>query len=617
MADVNSPLEISDLDFDQIKTNLKKFLKTTNDFKDYDFEGSNLSTLIDLLAYNTFYNSYYLNMVGNEMFLDTAVLRESLISKSKELNYIPQSATSAAAIVNLLVEYDGTGTQPSQFNIPEKTKFTASVDSKTYTFTTDKAYTAFQVGSTNHYSVDNVRLLEGEPLEFTFDAHDSSSPQRYVIPNDNVDITTIKVFVQKSASNLTKNEYTKKENLFELTSTSEVFFLQAFTGSQYEIIFGDGIFGKKLETGNIVSIDYRATDGDEPNSASGFTFADSLSQIQSITATTVSNASGGSFEETNESIRFKAPRHFATQFRAVTAADYKSLIEQSHPSFRSVRVFGGEEATPPEYGKVFIAIRPGETDTLTEVEKDQIISFLSDKKVVSVTPEVVDPDYVFLDFNYIVNYDPDKTPKSPGEIEEDIRQEIITFGENNLGKFGATLRASKFASQIDETNEAILGSTGTFNVAKRIKPLSDRPQSFQIKFNNAIRRFDSSTERREGYNPSVFSTQFNTRFPANGTGTVTPAFIQDDGTGVLYVYNNSSLSGRGQNILQSNAGTVDYITGEVNIQNVWFVDFPLETGLEIRAFLQEFDVRPKGNQILLVDEAGLEVTAVQERTASV
>ena len=616
MADVNSPLEISDLDFDQIKTNLKKFLKTTTDFQDYDFEGSNLSVLIDLLAYNTFYNSYYLNMVGNEMFMDTAVLRESLISKSKELNYVPQSATSAAAVVNLLVEYDGSGIQPSLFTIPENTKFTASVDSKTYTFTTDKAYTAFQVGSTAHYTVDNVRLLEGEPLEFTYDAHDSSAPQKYVIPNDNVDITKIKVFVQKSASNLTKTNYTRAENLFDLTPTSEVFFLQAFTGSQYEIIFGDGVFGKKLETGNIVSIEYCATDGDEPNSASAFTFADSLPQIESITATTVSNAAGGSFEETNESIRFRAPRHYATQFRAVTAADYKSLIEQSHPTFRSVRVYGGEEATPPEYGKVFIAVRPGETDELAEIEKDQVISFLSDKKVVSVTPEVVNPDYIFLDFNYIVNYDPDKTPKSAGEIEADIRQEIITFGENNLGKFGASLRASKFASQIDNTNAAILGSTGTFNVAKRIKPLNNRPQSFKIQFNNAIRRFDAATERREGYNPSVFSTQFNVRFPANAQGESTPAFLQDDGTGILYVYTNSNL-GRGQTILQSNAGTVDYATGEINIQSVWFVDYPLETGLEIRAFLQEFDVRPVGNQILLVDEAGLEVTAVPERTASV
>jgi len=616
MADVNSPLDITNLDFDQIKTNLKSFLKNTSEFSDYDFEGSNLSTLIDLLAYNTYYNSYYLNMVGNEMFLDTAVLRESLLSKTKELNYIPQSAIAAAATVNLLIEYDGSGTQPNIITIPRNTKFSATVDGKTYSFNTETSYAAFRVGSTAHYSVDNVRLVEGEALSFVYDAHNSSSPQKYVIPNDNVDINRLQVFVQKSGSSLDRTVYNKADNLFGLDPTSLVYFIQPFVGNQYEVVFGDGVFGKSLETGNIVSIDYCATDGDNVNGADSFTFADSIPQVASITATTVTKADGGSFEETTESIRFRAPRHYATQFRAVTAADYKSLIEQSHPQFRSVRVYGGEESTPPEYGKVFIAIRPGQTETLAETEKNQVLSFLSDKKVVSVTPEVIDPEYIYLDFNYVVNYDPKLTSKTAGELEETIRQEIISFGQNNLGTFGSSLRASKFAAQIDNVDRSILGSTGTFNVAKRITPLNNIQQSFNLKFSNPIRAFDSGHERHAGHSPSVFSTQFNVRYPANAQGSVIPAFIQDDGNGVLYVYTNSNL-GSGQTILQSNAGTVDYVTGEVNIQNVWFVDYPLETGLEIRAFLQSFDVTPFGNQILLVDEAGLEVTAIPEKTASV
>lgn len=610
MADVNSPLEIAELDFDQIKTNLKNFLKTTNEFSDYDFEGSNLATVIDLLAYNTYYNSYYLNMVGNEMFLDTAVLRESLLSKTKELNYVPQSAVAASATVNLLVEYDGTGTQPTLIVIPRNTKFTATVDGKTYSFVTPTSYTAFQVGSTAHYSVDNVQLVEGEALTFTYDAHDVTNPTKYVIPNDNVDINQLRVFVQTSGSSLTKDVYNKADNLFGLTSTSKNFFLQPFTGNQYEIVFGDGVFGKALETGNIVSIEYCATDGDEPNGASSFTYAGSISQVESITATTVSNASGGSFEETLESIRFRAPRHYATQFRAVTAADYKSLIEQSHPQLRSVRVYGGEEANPPEYGKVFIAVRPGETETLNEVERAQIISFLSDKKVVSITPEVIDPDYIYLDFQYVVNYDPAKTSKTAGEIEDAVRQKIITFGENNLGKFGQSLRASKFATEIDKTESAILSSTGTFNLAKRIVPLNNQQQSFSFTFANPLRILESRNQ------PTVFSDQFNVRFPANAQGASTPAFIQDDGAGKLFVYTNSR-EGAGQTVLQADAGTVDYITGEVKINNVWFVDYQESYGVEIKAFTQSFDVKPVDNQILLVDETDLEVTAVPERVASV
>lgn len=610
MADVNSPLEIAELDFDQIKTNLKNFLKTTNEFSDYDFEGSNLATLIDLLAYNTYYNSYYLNMVGNEMFLDTAVLRESLLSKTKELNYVPQSAVAASATVNLLVEYDGTGTQPALIVIPRNTKFTATVDGKTYSFNTPTSYTAFQVGSTAHYSVDNVQLIEGEALTFTYDAHDVTNPTKYVVPNDNVDINQLKVFVQTSGSSLTKDVYNKADNLFGLTSTSKNFFLQPFTGNQYEIVFGDGVFGKALETGNIVSIEYCATDGDEPNGASTFTYAGSISQVESITATTVSNASGGSFEETLESIRFRAPRHYATQFRAVTAADYKSLIEQSHPQLRSVRVFGGEEANPPQYGKVFIAVRPGETETLNEVERAAIVSFLSDKKVVSITPEVIDPDYIYLDFQYEVNYDPAKTSKTASEIEDAVRQKIITFGENNLGKFGQSLRASKFATEIDSTESAILSSTGTFNLAKRIVPLNDKPQSFAFTFANPLRILESRNQ------PTIFSDQFNIRFPANAQGKSTAAFIQDDGAGKLFVYTNAR-EGAGQVILQADAGTVDYITGEVKINNVWFVDYQESYGVEIKAFTQSFDVRPFDNQILLVDERNLQVTAIPERVASV
>lgn len=613
MADANNPLKITDLDFDSIKKNLKDFLKTTGSFKDYDFEGSNLSTLIDVLAYNTYYNGYYLNMIGNEMFMDTAVLRESVLSRAKELNYVPQSAIAAVATVDLLVEYDGTGTQPAIINLPTGTTFSAKVGEQTYTFATLQGYTAFQLGSSAHYQVKNVELAEGEILSYTFPAHNSTNPQRYVIPNDNVDVNQLKVFVQTSSADVTRKQYLKADNLFGLDQYSERYFLQGFIGNQYEVVFGDDTFGRKLQNGNIVIVEYCATDGDRANGAREFTYTGSkdgpIPQVETITATIVTGgeAAGGKFEESVDSIRFRSPRHYATQFRAVTAADFKSLIEQSHPTFRSVRVYGGEDAQPPQFGKVFIAIRPGNSETLSDVEKAQVIAFLADKKVLTITPEVISPDYTYLAFQYIVNYDPDKTPRSAADIEKLVFDEIVQFGENNLGKFGSTLRASKFAAQVDAVDEAILGSAGGFNLVKRFTPKFNADQSFRFNMNNAIRTTDSR-------NPSVYANGFRVRFPSNKNGNIYDAFLKDDGQGRLYIYTPAQSGvGSREQIIIPDAGSVDYATGEIVINNVWFYDYDSFPGyISLNVVLQDFDVTPQNNQILLVDPLDVKVNAIPE-----
>ncbi len=584
-------LNITELDFDSIKTNLKNFLKTTSEFKDYDFEGSNLSTLMDILAYNTYYNGYYLNMVGNEMFLDSALLRESILSRAKELNYLPQSALAAKAFVNLSIT-SSASPAPATVTIPKGTVFTSEVGDTTYTFATIKAFTALPTDGT--YVATNVELFEGELLSYTFEAHNENTPQRYVIPNDNVDINNLAITVQTSASDNTTTVYTKEDTLFNLTTTSTSYFIQPFAGNQYEIIFGDGNFGKKLETGNIVTVQYCATDGDRANGADDFTYVSGIADVSAVTVTTVSEAAGGAFEESLASIRFKAPRHFATQYRAVTSNDFKTIIETQFPTFKSVKAFGGEELDPPKYGKVEIAIRPETGEVLTDVRKEEVIAYLKNRSVLSIEPEIVDPNYIYLNLIYQLTYDPDKTTKSAGDLAELAKDEILDFGETNLGKFNSALRASKLAAQVDALDKSIIGSGGSFSLQKRLVPSLNVDQSFNIQLNNAIQSPDGTE--------AVFSSGI--------TFSGESAFIKDDGLGLLVIY-NTNPDGT-ENILNPNVGTVNYLTGEILINRLSISNYS-GSFLKISAKPAIFDVVPKNDQILLIESSDVIVTAVPEQ----
>lgn len=596
-----SNLNITELDFDQIKTNLKNYLSTTSEFRDYDFEGSNLSTLIDLLAYNTYYNGYYLNMVSNEMFLDSAVLRESILSRAKELNYVPRSAVAAKAKVNLSIAFP---TSPATVTVPKFTSFTTDVDGQTYTFSTLQAYVAIPTGG--NYVVNNVEICEGEVLSFTYNAYDPEQPPRFVIPNDNVDINNLVVTVQNSASDTTTTTYTKADTLFNLSATSTVYFVQPMTGNQYELVFGDGVSGKKLLSGNIVKVQYLATDGTNANKASTFTYNAGITGATSVAVTTAQNSAGGAFEESMDSIRFNAPRHYSAQYRAVTANDFKTLIEQEFPNFKSVRAYGGEELSPPQYGKVLIAIRPATGETIGDVDRENVLSFLKSRSVLSVRPEIADPNYIYLGLNYLVKYDPDKTSRTSAELSSLIESEIVRFGDVNLGAFNATLRASKLAAQIDALDTAILGSGGSLTVNKRLFPTLNSDFSVKIEYNNKIRPGDPAHERHSGHIPVVFSTGF--------TYAGQSSFLKDDGSGVLYVFtiNNDGT----EKIINENVGTVDYTNGIVNINKLNISDYD-NNYLVIKMIPEAFDIVPSTNQILLIDSADLTVTSTPEIAVNV
>jgi hypothetical protein len=594
MASTN--LNITDLDFDNIKTSIKGFLKTVTEFKDYDFDGSNLSNLIDILAYNTYYNGYYVNMVANEMFLDTALLRESILSRAKELNYVPRSAVAGSATVTLDIQVSG---DPSSVTIPKGTTFTAESDGRTFTFATIRAFTALPFGT--GYRATNVKLFEGELLSFTYQEHDETAPQKYVIPNDNVDINNLDVIVKNSASDNTTTRFTRAQTVLGVDTTSTVYYLEGYTGNQYRIVFGDGVFGRKIQTGNIVTVSYCATNGDEANGADVFTYTGGITDATSVTVTTISPVSGGAFEESNESIKFNAPRHYTTQNRAVTANDYRLILQTQFPALKSIKAYGGEEANPPQFGKVFLALRPSIGETLTEIEKSDILNFLKEKAVIGIKPEIIDPSYIYLELIYQVTFDPDKTTLTAGGITTKVANKIISFGETNLGKFNSTLRASKLAGEIDDLDPSILGSGGSISLTKRLVPTIGTENTFNIEFSNALRGSVDSN------NPVVSSTFFT----SNGRN----GRIVDDGKGLLTFV--SAGDGGVEEVVNPNVGTVDYLIGKVFINRLFINDFA-GSYLKITAAPALFDINPVNNQILLIDSTDVRVVAIAEReTANV
>mgnify|MGYP001375206217 FL=1 len=350
-----SKLRVSELDFNEIRNNLKTFLKAQDTFKDYNFEGSVISSVLDLLAYNTHYNSFYLNMVANEMFLDTAVTRSGLVSLSKLIGYTPKSRTSSQANVNLIITPTDS---PANIIVSKGTKFNADIDGINYTFTTDKSYSAPANNQNIAVTIPNVTLREGEQLRFTHTVDTTLEDQRFVVPNRGVDHQSISVIIQESQSDTRKSVYDKASDLLEANSTSNIFFVEEGTDFFTEIKFGDGVLGNDLKTGNIVLIDYTLSSGVLGNGANVFTVATTAGGYPGVTVSTNEPSTGGSDEETLNSIRFNAPKHFSAQNRAVTKEDYKRLILREYPLAESVVVYGGEDADPPKFGTVFIGIKP-------------------------------------------------------------------------------------------------------------------------------------------------------------------------------------------------------------------------------------------------------------------
>ena len=476
-------LNVTELDYDQIRANLKTFMQNQTELVDYDFEGSALSTLIDVLAYNTFYNAFNANVQANELYLDTAQVRNNIVSHAKSLGYLPRSRTSPFADLDVTVN-SPSGT-PSSLTVSRGTKFSSTINNKKFNFVNLESKTISPVNGV--YKFSSLRINQGTLKTFTYTVDDSDTRQKYEIPDTNVDTNSMVVKVFPNAASSNSDIYSLVSNIVNVSGTSEVYFLQEGLDGKYEIYFGDNSFGKKLSAGNVVSIEYLVTDGVEANNATSFALEGNIQGNTNVTLALVNKAAGGAAREDIESIRFNAPLSFLSQNRVVTADDYSTIIKNQYANAETVSVWGGEENDPPEYGKVFVSVKPKNAATLTASEKAFIKdSILKPKNIVSITPELIDPTFLYIKLGVFVKYDPNLTSLTAGELTQKVRQVISDYNDTNLKKFDGVFRHSQLLGEIDNADTSILNSTCNVSIQKRLTPTLNQALKYVVNFDNGF-----------------------------------------------------------------------------------------------------------------------------------
>jgi len=480
---MTTPTKITELDFDTIKANLKEYLKTQPEFTDYNFDGSGLSILLDVLAYNTHYMGYYMNMMANEMFIDTAQLRQSVVSHAKLLGYTPRSRVASQATINVAFQ-EVMGGSNSAMTLPKFTKFTsAPKDSKSYTFVTVEQRVASK-NNAGYFNFENLQIKEGNPVSyvFTYDAQ-TNEKQVFVLPDVGIDTSTLTVQIQKSATNFSLETFELAQDATTVVSDAPVYYLEENRNGRYQISFGDGILGAALENGNIVIVSYVVTSGDSANGIRTFKLSDNPMPGAAVTIVLSTESSSGKLEETTENIKFTAPKSFIAQNRAVTKNDYVALINKNYPYFDSVAVWGGEENVPPVYGKIFFSVKPRGNYEVTQSEiqqlKDEVLAPIS---VLTVTPEYVAPDYNYMNFVVDVVYDPRKTTKTAGGIQTAVYNAVLGFSEDYLNTFNNTFKMSKLIRAVDDADPSIENNSIRVLIEKRFRPLLNQAKSYKIDF---------------------------------------------------------------------------------------------------------------------------------------
>lgn len=600
-----SNLRIAELDFDQIKQNLKEFLKAQDEFTDYDFEGSGLSVLLDILAYNTHYNAYLANMLMNEMFLDSAVKRSSVVSLAKHLGYTPRSARGSTAVLDISVN-NPTGS-PVSLTLERYTPFSTITPAGTYQFYTLEPATATPIGTA--YTFNDITVKQGTLLQYNFNVVTPGPDEKYEIPNIDVDTTTILVTVQKSSSDLTSETYTLSTGIIDINETSQVYFIEENTRGYYQILFGDGVLGKKLEAGNIVRVQYLIVVGSDSNTSSSyeqsFTSDNTIGGSSNITINTVSNASGGASKESISSIRYNAPRSINTQNRVITQTDYETLITSNYSDIESVAVWGGEENDPPEYGRVFISLKPytGFTvsDTLVEEIKNTL---LRPRQIVTVKPVFVDPDYLHVGLTVGIQYNKNLTTLTSSNIEQQARSAITNYFSTNLQQFERDFYYSKLTNTITEVNESIVSVLAEITIQKRLEPVLNVVNTFtgvdKLKFSNKLHPGEITSTR-------FFTTKNNQLYNVIITDTPDVMPPSYDGTGTLKMYTVD-----GSNEFIGDVGTVNYATGDINLTSILVTGYSEDQfDLRINAAVQEnsYNITSSKNQVIVLDDSAGNVSS--------
>ena len=487
MAGANSSIQMTDLDFNTIKSNFTNYLRSQDTFKDYNFAGSGMSVLLDVLAYNTQYNAYYLNMVANEMFLDSAIQRSSVISHAKTLGYTPRSAIAPTAKVQVVF----TNVNDSSLTLPAYSSFlSSSIDGVNYTFITTNSYTENTVNNT--VTFDNVEIKQGVQASYAYTVDSSTNPTyTFEISDETIDTTTLQVLVQKSSSNTSYDIYNLATNFTTINSESKVYFLQESLKGTYELYFGDDILGKKLADGNIVNISYLSTEGTSAATANSFVLMDSVAGYSASAVNSVVQASSGTVKETIASIKYQAPKSYSAQGRAVTKEDYITAIQQNSLgySFDAVNVWGGEENDPPVYGTIFVAVKPAGGYILTETEKNVIeTEIIKPISVLTVQPKIIDVDYTYLAITSNVLYNPKLTTFSSTQLKTQILNAIKTFGTSTLNTFNSTFKLSELITTVQATSSSFITNDASIVLQKRFTPDLINSTTYTFNFGTSLKK---------------------------------------------------------------------------------------------------------------------------------
>ena len=598
MAINNKRLEVTEFDFDDVKDNLKTFLGAQTEFTDYDFEGSGMSALLDVLAYNTHYLGFNANMLANEMFLDSSSLRSSVVSHAKTLGYVPTSARASKATVDVTLN-----TNDTSATMPAGTVFNTTVDDVSYQFSTISDVTKSNTGNTIPFV--GVDIDEGSFITTRYTVDSSDVDQRFIITDNRADTTTLTVKVQTSSTDSSSNTFTEATDITQVTTGSNVYFLQEVEAGLFEVYFGDGIIGTALSDDNIVILTYVVSNKTAANGAAIFTNSAAIASVTDIAVATSATSTAGSEPESISSIKYNAPLDFASQGRCVTSEDYKVFAKKYFPNTQSVQVFGGEAGSfdtslgvvdTPEYGKVFISIKSTTGNALTATEKSQLVVDLAPFTVASITPVIVDVQTTKLILQIVFKFDSSKTTQTASTLETSIFNTLTTFNSNSLGQFEGVFRHSKITGLIDGTDNSITGNITNVTMAHNLSPTIGTATSYTIPFNNKF------YNPHDGHNSAMGGVVASTGFKISGD-TINDMFFDDNGSGVLRLYYLEA----GVRIYQDlTAGTVDYVAGKIvinsiNIITISSVDGAASSIIRITATPDSNDIVPVRNQLLEID----------------
>ena len=616
-------VNFANLDFDQIKTSIKDYLRSNSNFTDYDFEGSNLSTIIDTLAYNTYITSYNANMVSNEVFIDSATLRENVVSLARNIGYVPRSKKSARATISFFVDTSNLSNVPTQLTLKAGTVCTTrTFNTENYSFTIPADITVPVVNNIAEF--DNIVVYEGTRVTENFTVRSFNNNQRFILGNAGIDTSTLSVIVRPNENSTVTRTYKLADSLFDVKSDSAVYYIQEVEDERYEIIFGDGIFGNRLQEPDFIEVSYNVTNGVDANGLSSFTYtgkivdqADRIVKGGISLITTLNESSLGSSIESVESIKKYSTQLFASRNRAVTAADYEALIPIVYPETESVSAYGGEEVTPPQFGKVFISVKPYNNRYISNLVKDNIKRELKKYSVAGIVPEIIDLKYLFIEVDSNVYYNSNLTPSSES-VKSTILSNITAYSDSTeLNKFGARFKYSKFLNLIDSSHDSVTSNITNIVMRRDMRAELNSFADYEICFGN---RFHIKNHGHGTHGGQIGYNIKSSAFSVNGIGgSVYFADVPNSGlkTGSLNLI--KLISPTEAKIVRKNVGTIDYVKGEIKIYPINITSTALDKGvptIEISAYPYSNDVIGLQDLYLQLDTSNMMINMLSDGISS-